>query len=168
MSLLHGGDELEKFEKIYRAYFSDVYRYLIWLTKDVHIAEEITAQTFTKALANLDQFRGESEIRVWLCQIAKNTYFSSIKKKTLPIETVKESEGQSLEDEILEKETVHILEGLVSELKEPYNEVFHLRVYGELSFREIGKLFDKTENWACVTYYRARKEIMKKMEVINE
>ena len=49
-------------------------------------------------------------------------------------------------------------------LEEPYKEVFMLRVYGELSFRRIGALFQKSENWACVVFHRARNKIKLRME----
>ena len=70
-----------KFEEIYTEYFSDVYRYILRLSGDEHLAEEITSEAFFKALSSLDKFRGESEVRVWLCGIAKNCYYQHLKKK---------------------------------------------------------------------------------------
>lgn len=68
-----------EFEGIYRTYFKAVYLYVLRLSGDEHIAEEITSEAFFKAIRSVDGFRGECEIRVWLCQIAKNTYYSYLK-----------------------------------------------------------------------------------------
>ena len=71
------------FEQLYNTYFNDVYRYILRLSGDEHIAEEITSDTFFKAMNSIDSFRGDCDVRVWLCQIAKNFYYSYIKKNKL-------------------------------------------------------------------------------------
>lgn len=63
---------------------------------------------------------------------------------------------------MLEKENVYLIHKILHTLPDPYKEVFHLRTFGELSFAQIGQIFDKSENWARVTYYRARQQIQKK------
>ena len=125
-----------EFEGIYRTYFKAVYLYVLRLSGDEHIAEEITSEAFFKAIRSVGGFRGECEIRVWLCQIAKNTYYSYLKKH---------KRVQSIEEAELE------------ELPDPYRAVFRWRVLAELSFKEIGGLYHKTDNWACVTYHRSEK-----------
>lgn len=76
-----------EFEQIYDLYFRDVYRYVHRLSGDAHTAEEITSETFFKALHSIGKFRGECDLRVWLCQIAKNCYYSSLRKaqRTVPL-----------------------------------------------------------------------------------
>ena len=64
------------FEEIYRTYLQDVYRFLLKLCHDEQTAEELTQETFTRAYASIDSFRGTCKFSVWLCQIAKNTWFS--------------------------------------------------------------------------------------------
>ena len=71
-----GGDRVTDFEKLYNTYFNDVYLYIRHLSGDEHIAEEITSDTFFKAIKSIDSFRGDCDVRVWLCQIAKNSYYS--------------------------------------------------------------------------------------------
>lgn len=154
------------FEQIYQAYFQQVYRYLVGLTGQEDLAEELTAETFFKAMDNLDRFRGDCELHSWLCQIAKNCYFSYLRRsrKTLPLEETIPSSFTSPEERLADQEDAVAIHRLIHKLPEPYREVFLLRALGELSFRDIGALFEKSENWACVTYHRARKKIRLEME----
>ena len=116
----------------------------------------------------IDGFRGDCDIRVWLCQIAKNTYFSYAKKDKR-VTSVEDVEGQYAEQSAAPDETVAArdeamrIHTILHSLPEPYKEVFMLRAFGELSFAHIGKVFGKTENWACVTYHRARTKIKERM-----
>lgn len=161
----------EEFEKIYVRYFNDVFLFLKKLSKDESIAEEITSETFFKAMRSIDTFRGETDIRVWLCQIAKNCYFSHLKKqqKIIDIDEVEFTDNKStIEEQILNQSDAMQIHRLLHDLAEPYKEVFMLRVFGELSFKQIADIFQKTDNWACVTYHRARNKILSQMEVENE
>ena len=158
------------FEEIYRRYFNDVFLYIRGLSGDESLAEEITSDTFFKALKNIGRFRGDCDIRVWLCQIAKNSYFSHL-KKTLRQVSLEEEDlsglpdpGETPEEACLRRDSSIRLRQLLHAVPEPYKEVFMWRVFAELSFREIGRLFQKSENWACVTYYRARTMIKEKWE----
>ncbi|MFS0865569.1 RNA polymerase sigma factor [Fredinandcohnia sp. 179-A 10B2 NHS] len=149
-------------EEIYNKYFKDVFLYVYSLSGDKHIAEDITSETFMKALTSLDSFRGDSDIRVWLCQIAKNSYYSYLRKKIsfVDLESLPESASEdNVEQEITTSEASMKVHEIIQNLKEPYKKVFTLRVFGELSFKQIGKLYAKSDNWACVTYHRARENI---------
>lgn len=164
------GDKVTDFEKVYKEYFNDVYLYIKRLSGDEHIAEDITSETFFKALKSIDSFRGECEIRVWLCQIAKNSYYTYIKKNS-KIQNVEETElinlpdnKNNVADEVANKMQALAIQKILEELDEPYREVFMWRVYAELSFKEIAGIFNKNENWACVTYHRARNQIKKRLE----
>ncbi|MBE6751308.1 MAG: RNA polymerase sigma factor [Ruminococcaceae bacterium] len=158
------------FEKVYKEYFNDVYLYIKRLSGDEHIAEEITSETFFKALKSIDSFRGECEIRVWLCQIAKNSFYTYIKKNS-KIQNIEESElinlpdsKNNVADEVQSKLQAFEIQRILHEIDEPYREVFMWRVYADLSFKEIAGIFNKNENWACVTYHRARNQIKKRLE----
>ena len=158
------------FEKIYNEYFNDVYLYIKRLSGDEHVAEEITSETFFKALKSIDNFRGECEIRVWLCQIAKNSYYTYVKKNS-KVQDVDETElinlpdnKNSVENEVQSKLQAFAIQKILHEIDEPYREVFMWRVYADLSFKEIASIFNKNENWACVTYHRARKLIKERLE----
>lgn len=159
-----------EFERIYSAYFKAVYRYIWKLSGDENIAEEITSETFFKVMKSIGDFRGDCDMRVWICQIAKNTFYSYLKKrhKTTSIEEIElqnitdpkafVEEQIGIQDEALQiRKTLHTI-------PDPYKEVFMWRVFGELSFKEIGALYNKTDNWACVTYHRARKMIQDRLE----
>jgi len=160
-------------EQIYNTYFKSVYLYVIQLSGNEHIAEEITGDTFFKAINSIDKFRGECDMRVWLCQIAKNTYFSYLKnnKKVLSIDefdiqNIASSENL-MDAKISEQEEARLIRKILHDISDPYKEVFMWRVFGELSFKEIGNLYGKTDNWACVTYHRARKMIQSRLEEIE-
>ena len=156
-------------EEIYKRYFKGVYLFLLRLSGDKYIAEDITSETFLKAINSIDDFRGDSDIRTWLFQIAKNSYYSYLRKnkrmETINIhENMEKKDSISIEEKVTIEEEVMNIHEIIDNLKEPYREVFNLRVFGELSFKEIGQLFTKTDNWACVTYHRARNKIKEKME----
>ena len=162
-----GGEKVTEIERIYKAYFNDVYLFILSLSKDEHIAEEIASETFFKAMNSLNQFKGNCELRVWLCQIAKNCYYSYLRKnkKTEAITILEEKSGDiDIEQYILNTETTMKVHEALHGLEDPYKEVFTLRIFGELSFKQIANLFSKTENWACVTYHRARRKIIDRME----
>ena len=157
----------EEFEKIYIRYFNDVFLFLKKMSKDESIAEEITSETFFKAMRSIDNFHGEADVRVWLCQIAKNCYFSYLKKQQR-IENIDDIDlpdnKDTIEEQILKQYDAMQVHLLLHNLAEPYKEVFMLRVLGELSFKQIADIFQKTDNWACVTYHRARNKILMQME----
>lgn len=153
-------------EEIYALYFKDVYYFVLSLTRDKHLAEDITSETFLKALKSLDSFKGESDIHVWLFQIAKNIYYSHLRKskKETGLDSIGEIEAETdIEKIVSSKEEAMAVHKVLHQLSEPYKEVFTLRLFGELSFKQIGELFGKTDNWACVTFYRAKIKIREEM-----
>ena len=153
-------------ETVYREQFSAVYRYILSISRNEDLAEEITQETFFKALKKLDSFRGETSIRVWLCQIAKNLYLDELKKQKKLAELPEEygDPAPSPEDSLVSHGDAAAVHKALHRLKEPYKEVFSLRVFGELPYPMIAELFGKTESWARVTYYRAREMIRKELE----
>lgn len=160
-----------EFDRIYQLYFKDVYLYLRSLTADEDAAEEITQEVFSKALKHIDSFDGSKDIRAWLFTIAKNTYFTYCKRQKIYAD---ESALEQQEDprahfteKIEDEERAMQIHRYLHEMKEPYKEVFSLRVFGELSFEKIGMIFGKGAGWARVTYHRARKQIMEYMEELE-
>lgn len=158
---------MEDFKKIYAQYVKDVYRFALKLSGNPDVADEITQITFLKAFEKINEFRGDCKLSVWLCQIAKYEYFAYCKKKksSTSSESLQElADSECFEEKLLDKEeSFHILE-ILHYIPEPYKEVFTLRVMGEYSYRDIGRLFRKTESWARVTYYRAKSMIIERME----
>lgn len=157
-------------EELYRTYFDIVYRYIRSASQDGSLAEEVTQETFFKALKKADQFRGDCDVRVWLCQIAKNTLYDHLKKQKKQLlgdeklEKTESAGGELLEEKLAQRSQAMEIHKVLHRLSEPYKEVFSLRTFGELTFREIGMLFGKSENWARVTYYRARVKIREELE----
>lgn len=160
------------FEEIYENYFKDVCRLSFSLTKDEVSAEDLAQETFVKALASIDSFDGSKDIRAWLFTIAKNTFYSECRKRKwisddeLP-EEIPSSEPDFLEV-ISDKERAVLIHKYLHSMKDPYKEVFHLRVFGELDFEVIGNIFGKSASWARVTFYRAKNEIKNYMSEIGE
>lgn len=157
---------MQDFDEIYSQYFSEVYQFVWTLCQNSDLAEEITQEAFFKALKNIDSFRGDCKISSWLCQIAKNTFYSYIKKvnkqSDFPLENLP-SEG-NMEEQFADRETAFAIHKVLHQLKEPYKEVFWLRTFGGLSFAQIAVLFGKTESWARVTYYRAKIQIKEELQ----
>ena len=158
---------MQGFESIYRAYFTDVYRYALSLCGDAALADDLTSECFLKAMRAIGGFRGECELRVWLCQILKRLYLDHLRRdgKEVPSESLPEdantpdpAEAFAQQDQAMRAHRA------LHRLPEPYREVFSLRVLGGLGFAAIGELFSKSQNWACVTYHRARQKLRDIME----
>ena len=157
--------ELEDIKIVYDKYFKDVYKYVLSLTLNESIAEEVTQETFFKAIKNIDKFDGRCTLFVWLCQIAKNTFFTHYQKskRFSSIEEQLMKTTDCFEEYLLDKESAFEIHKVLHKLEEPYKEVFSLRVFSELSFRQIAELFNKTESWARVTYHRAKLKIQEEV-----
>ena len=156
------------FEEIYARYFRDVYRFALGLTQDRALAEEIAQDTFFKALKSLDQFDGSKDIRAWLFTIARNAWYSHCRahRRTISQEELPQElpGGVRIEERIEDEESAFAIHQFLHHMEEPYKEVFSLRVFGELPYEKIGRLFGKSANWARVTFYRARVQIATYME----
>ena len=154
----------KSFEKAYNEYYTPVYRYIFSMCKDKYTAEEITQETFFKALKNIEKYDPSQKMLTWLCAIAKRLLINRYKKdkRELPTDDfslIHAKNEKSPEEIIGDKSTAMYIHTIIHRMDEPYKEVFSLRVFGQLSFADIAKLFSKTESWARVTYHRARKAI---------
>ena len=157
--------ELENsFEKIYRTYFMEVYSYVMTLVKNPEQAQEITQETFYRAIKGKNSYRGDSDECTWLCAIAKNLCMDSFRKRRENAMLDEETPASvDLEKMMMDKAASLQIHQILHSMEEPYKEVFSLRVFGELSFQTIGQIFGKTDNWARVTYHRARLKIQEKL-----
>lgn len=157
---------MKGFDEVYNAYFQDVYKYVLAISRSSQAAEEITQETFFRALKNIDSFRGDCDIRAWLCKIAKNEYFRMLEKgKIYSAEPPQDQPaGLGTEEDFIKKEEAFRIYQALHSIEEPYKEVFSMRVFGELPFKKIGLIFGKTEGWARVTYYRAKQKIQNKIK----
>ena len=157
---------VEEFDKIYTEYFLEVYKFVISLCQNPELAEEITQETFFKAIKNIERFQGDCKFNTWLCKIAKNTFYSYAKKNNRQVDFSFDViiSDENIEKQFVDKETAYAIHKVLHKLKEPHKEVFWLRIFGELSFAQIGAIFDKTESWARVTYYRAKIMIKEELQ----
>ncbi|WP_018752893.1 RNA polymerase sigma factor [Paenibacillus sanguinis] len=151
-------------EEIYKNHANSVYRYLLSLTHDDDWAEELTEETFYRAVYSIDTYDGSCQIRVWLCQIAKHIWYQELAKKTKQahheLHEDIPSPSKSPEEAALFQSHKMDLYKAIHQLSEPMREVVHMRISGEFSFAEIGEILGKSENWARVNFYRAKQKLM--------
>ena len=157
-------------EEIYIKYSKLVYNYLYKLTNNIEISEELTQETFYSAIKGINKYRGESKLPVWLCQIAKNKWKDYIVKnkrnQTVPFYDNIESLilDEDLEEKICSKEQLINLYKKVHSLDINTREVIYLKMKGEFSFKEIGKMLGKSEEWARVTFYRGKLKLREELK----
>ena len=158
------------FEKLFNENREFIFNYLMKMTRDITLSEELTQETFFRAYMNYASLKNKEKASVWLCQIAKNTYFAwynEQKKKDSLDDLEVASSDVSIEDAFVQKELSQKALICLHELEDPYKEVFMWRVFADMSFKQIGQIFARSENWACVTYHRARKMIKERLEEKN-
>lgn len=149
-------------EEIYKKYSKLVYKYLYTLTRDIELSEELTQETFYSAIKNLKNFRNECKISVWLCQIAKHKWidYLSKNKKTIPFDEhiIDQSLFFDESEKIIEKNDLY---EKINKLDKDTQNVFYLRLKSELTFKEIGEILGKSEQWARITFYRGKIKLKK-------
>jgi RNA polymerase sigma-70 factor (ECF subfamily) len=155
---------LEDFEELYRQYAKQLFRYLICLSGDRQLAEELLQETFYQAINSIFRFRGSSKVSTWLYQIAKNVYLKHISKtRKGRMQSLDDLENvaspEQLDAAILEEEQKSNLAAALNKLNDPFREIICLRVFNELSFKEVGELFSRSEGWARTTFYRAKLQL---------
>ena len=158
------------FEELYITQGKPVYRFLLALTGDAHQAEELLQETFYQAFLHIDRFEGRSSLYTWLCCIGKNAWLKECRRRSryadTPYEELKlEDPAPTPEEAMLRREQGQRLRRAVQALEDPQREVFILHAYGGLKLKEIAALHQKSESWARVTYFRARKTIQ---EVLSD
>lgn len=154
------------FERIFEENRGFIYKYLFKMCRNQTLAEELTQETFFRAYMNISNLKKEDKASLWLCSIAKNTYFAyyNEQKKLEPLENSVDAESPFDTVDILEnKELAQKAFSVLHSLEEPYKEVFMLSVFAGLSLKEISTLFGKSESWARVTFYRAKQRITERM-----
>lgn len=156
------------FEEIYKEYYPQIYYYLLKLSLDKDCAEELTQETFFKALKSIDSFRGDCEISTWLCQIAKNCFYTYARREMITVNSDillnEEITGKSVEEVVSDKEAYIKIQEILHKIGDPYKEVFWMRAFAELSFAQIASIHGKTEGWARVTYHRAKMMVKEGLE----
>ena len=157
---------MQKIEKIYQEYYTVVYKYLICLTGNVEIAEELTQETFYKMIKKIHTFKGKSKISVWLCEIGKNLWYDELRKqkfKTISYDELEDfnltENEKNIEDEYINKEKADEINNKINKLDFITKRFLYLRLNADMTFKEIGQVLGKTETWARVTFYRGKQKI---------
>lgn len=155
---------MQSMDEIYKEYARTVYKYLLSLTHDSDLAEELTQETFYQAIRSIERFDGSCAISTWLCAIAKNQLFSYQRKHPAmdSLEAYDKIEESAESDVFDSLNRVELLKRLHS-CPEPVREILYLRIFGNLSFKEIGEIMGRTENWARVTFYRGKEKLRKEI-----
>ena len=159
---------MRKIEKIYREYYDTVFKYLFCLTHDKELSEDLVQETFVRMIKNIDKFEGKSKLSSWLCEIAKKLWIDYIRKNKRKVELNENEElniqsEQNIENEYIEREDENKVFEKIKALDEISQKIMYLRVKGEMSFKEIGDILGKSENWARVTFYRAKQKVKEEM-----
>lgn len=157
---------MTKFEKLFNENREFIFKYLMKMTHDSSLSEELTQETFFRAYMNYASLRNKEKVSAWLCQIAKNTYFAwyNEQKKKASLDVLETaSTDESVEDVFVQKELSQKALRYLHELEEPYKEVFMLSVFGGFSLKDISSIFGKSESWARVTFYRAKQKLLERM-----
>lgn len=155
---------MHNIEEIYNENANIVYKYIFCLSQNEELSEEITQETFAIAIKELNKFRGDCKVSVWLCQIAKHLWYKELKKnklkKQVPLDDVKENIiSNELEEQYFLKEDKLQLYKSMQKLDSKTKEVMYLRLMGNLNFNEIAEILNKTPNWARVTFFRGKQKI---------
>lgn len=156
---------MQNIENVYVEYSKLIYKYLFCLTHNSEIAEELTQDTFLCAIKDIDNFKGNCKISTWLCEIAKHLWYKELKriKKTniLPIDeiSVNLKNEEDIETKIIQNNEREMLYRKIEELPNELREIIYLRIVGEFSFKQIGEILGRNENWARVTFYRGKEKL---------
>ena len=155
-------------EQFYQRNYRIVYCYLFSLCQDIHTAEDLTSETFLRAIQKIDSYDDRIKASTWLCTIGRNLYRTQLKRESrrTDLEKIILADPDSPEDALLRKEQIHLLVKAVEELEEIKRQVFLLRRQG-MSFREIGDVLGRTENWARVSYFRIKEALLQRMEELK-
>ena len=160
---------MKEFDAIFKEFTPIVYHFLLSLCGNENLAEELTAETFYQAYLHIGQFRGDCKIKTWLCQIAKNTLIKEQKRRSRfvsPDVLENTVDNTNIFEALANREQALQIHKHLHTLKEPYREVFMLRGFGDLGFKEIAGICGKSESWAKVTFYRAKNKLIEAMEGI--
>ncbi len=156
---------MDSIDEIYRRYASLIKRYIFSITRDKNLAEEIMQETFVVAINQIHKFRGDCEIPAWLCSIAKKILYKQTKKDNIKniisIDEVELEDSTQLEEEYIQYDIKLKLYKALQGFDVNTREVMYLRLLGDFTFKEIGSIFNKSENWAKVTFFRGKQKIQK-------
>ena len=154
---------MENIDENYKKYAKLIKNYIFSITGNIELSEEIMQETFVAAINQINNFRGDCEISVWLCSIAKKILYKETKKNNskilVPIDELEIADSKNVENECIINDNKLKLYKALQNLDANTREVMYLRLTGDLTFKEIGKVLGKTENWARVTFFRGKQKL---------
>ncbi len=162
---------MDDFESIYRQNADTVFRFLLARTGSIDLSEELTQETFYQAIKSINRYDGKSTISSWLCGIAKNLLYDHLRKKKREPVSAGSVPGPviaSTEEIAQTQEEIRAVMKAIKDYPDPGGEILRLRLFGGLSFKQIGKIMNHTETWARVNYYRAKQTIVKELGIYEE
>lgn len=161
-----------EFKEIYESCEPKVYCFLLSLCRNESLAEELTEETFYQAFLHINQFEGRCEISTWLCQIGKNLYYKEMKRQnrfnSQPITDDISKSNENLFNSMENRQKTIEIHRILKTMSNDYREVFTLHIFAELTFKEIAQVYDKSESWAKMTFYRAKAALIHKLEEKDE
>ena len=156
---------MDNMENIYNKYANSIKHYIFCITKDIGLAEDIMQEKFVVAINQINKFRGDCEISVWLFSIAKKILYKKTKKNSIynmvPIDEFELADNISIEEDCINKDNKLKLFEALQKLDPNTREVMYLRLTGDLTFKEIGKILNRTESWTKVTFFRGKQKLIK-------
>ena len=156
---------MDNMENIYNKYANSIKHYIFCITKDIGLAEDIMQETFVVAINQINKFRGDCEISVWLFSIAKKILYKKTKKNSIynmvPIDEFELADNISIEEDCINKDNKLKLFEALQKLDPNTREVMYLRLTGDLTFKEIGKILNRTASWTKVTFFRGKQKLIK-------
>lgn len=157
---------MQSVEQVYKEHAQTVYRYLLSITRDAHLSEELTQETFYQAVKSIGKYDSSCKMSTWLCSIAKNVLRTYQRKHPIMDEMVEQIPlKDQTEDVVLANMSKVNLFKNLQKMEGETKDVLYFRLFGELSFKEIGEILGRTENWARVTYYRGKEKLRKELEL---
>lgn len=167
---MHNGDKGDvDMEAVYQEYAQLVYRFLYSHTRDADWSQELMQETFLRAVDSISRYDGSCKLSVWLCQIAKHILWQELRRRKrvdmveLPGE-LPDASNIDGETRVIHMEGTQQLYRAIHTLSEIEKEVVLYRMTGELSFRQVGEILGKSENWCRTVFYRAKQKLRKELE----
>lgn len=167
----------DKFTKLFKLYYSDVYNFLLRLCRNsvgtnissATFAEEMAQECFYRAYISLYSFRGECHIKSWLISIAKNVFYTSVRKKNIncvPFDEIAAalSDSAPIAKSIEDAQLINTAWDIINSMSQNMRDVMIYRICSDLSYKQIGLLMNISESSAKVLFFRSKQLLRSKLK----
>lgn len=137
---------------------------------DKMLSEELTQETFYRAMINITSFRGECHIKTWLTSIAKNSFYTYLRKRKREVytdtilESTKDEKIESPAKSYEEKEMIENVLNIISSFEERTKDIMIYRLFTDLTYQQIAKLYNISESSAKVIFFRGKAALHKELK----